>query len=47
MKKYGLDASALTNAIGQLLGRDFDIADTEFEAARLDTVHSAQKAEAL
>jgi transketolase len=47
MKKYGLDASALTDAIGQLLGRDLDIANAEFEAARLDTVHSAQKAEAL
>ncbi|MEK1875249.1 MAG: transketolase C-terminal domain-containing protein [Phyllobacterium sp.] len=47
MKKYGLDASALTQAVGNLLGRALDIADPEFEAARLDTVHSVQKAEAL
>ncbi len=47
MKKYGLDAGALAQAIGKLLGRDLDIADVEFDAARLDAVHSAQKAEAL
>ena len=47
MKKYGLDASALVSAIGQLLGRDLDIGDAELEAVRIDTVHSAQKAEAL
>ncbi|MDE1991153.1 MAG: transketolase [Rhizobiaceae bacterium] len=47
MKKYGLDAGALTRAIGKLIGRDLDIADAELDAVRLDTVHSAQKAEAL
>ncbi len=47
MKKYGLDASALVGAIGELLGRDLGIGDAELEAVRLDTVHSAQKAEAL
>ncbi len=47
MKKYGLDASALMHAISKLLGRDLDIADAELDAVRLDTVHSAQKAEAL
>lgn len=47
MKKYGLDASALVSAIGQLLGKDLDIDDAELEAVRIDTVHSAQKAEAL
>ncbi|WP_108398969.1 transketolase family protein [Devosia submarina] len=47
MKKYGLDASALVVAIEDLLGRCLDIADTELEGVRLDTVHSAQKAEAL
>lgn len=47
MKKYGLDAAALVKAISELLGRDLDIVDAELEATRLDTVHSAQKAEAL
>ncbi len=47
MKKYSLDARALTDAVANLLGRDLDIADAEFEAARLDVVHSTQKAEAL
>ncbi len=47
MKKFGLDASALVSAIGALLGKPLEIAEEEFEAARLDTVHSAQKAEAL
>jgi transketolase len=47
MKKYALDAGALVRAIGMLLERDLDIADAELEAVRLDTVHSAQKAEAL
>jgi transketolase len=46
-KKYALDAGALVRAIGKLLDRDLDIADAELEAVRLDTVHSAQKAEAL
>lgn len=47
MGKYGLDASALVGVIGELVGRKLDIEDSEFEAARLDTVHSVQKAEAL
>ncbi|MHB1109809.1 MAG: transketolase family protein [Devosia sp.] len=47
MKKYGLDAGALVAAIGELLGQDLRVEDAEFEATRLDTVHSAQKAEAL
>ncbi|QQR38620.1 transketolase family protein [Devosia rhizoryzae] len=47
MKKYGLDASALVTAIEGLLGRQLDVAETELAGVRLDTVHSAQKAEAL
>jgi transketolase len=47
MKKYALDAGALVRVIGKLLDRDLEIADAELEAVRLDTVHSAQKAEAL
>jgi len=47
MQKYGLDALALCQAIGRLLGRDLDIGEAELSAVRLDTVHSAQKAEAL
>lgn len=47
MNKYGLDASALTQAIGKLLDRDLDIDEAELDAVRIDTVHSAQKAEAL
>ncbi len=47
MKKYGLDASALVSAIGDLLGQRLEIPEAEFEAVRLDAVHSVQKAEAL
>jgi transketolase len=47
MKKYRLDASALVSAISDLLGKPLDIAEAEFEAVRLDAVHSTQKAEAL
>ncbi|UJQ96108.1 transketolase family protein [Mariluticola halotolerans] len=47
MKKYGLDASALVAAIGDLLGKDLGVADEELEAVRLDSVHSSEKAEAL
>jgi len=47
MKKYGLDASALVSSIGQLLGKNLEIDDAELDAVRIDTVHSAAKAEAL
>lgn len=47
MKKYKLDASALVSAISDLLGKPLDIPEAEFEAVRLDAVHSTQKAEAL
>ncbi|GGB07034.1 transketolase [Brucella endophytica] len=47
MKKYGLDASALIGAVGQLLGCDIAFDETELQSVRLDAVHSAQKAEAL
>jgi transketolase len=47
MRKYGLDANALITAIGTLLGRDLHIEDDELESARIDSVHSAAKAEAL
>ena len=47
LKKYGLDASALVSSIGQLLGKNLEIDDAELDAVRIDTVHSAAKAEAL
>jgi transketolase len=47
MKKYGLDASALVTAIGEVLGSTLDVKDSELETVRVDNVHSAQKAEAL
>jgi transketolase len=47
MRKYGLDALALTEAIGQVLGRDLDIGEEELSTVRLDLVHSEHKAEAL
>jgi transketolase len=47
MKKYGLDAGALIDAVGGLLGRDIPFDETELQSVRLDAVHSAQKAEAL
>jgi transketolase len=47
MKKYGLDAIALVSAIGQLLDKNLEVDDAELDAVRIDTVHSAAKAEAL
>lgn len=47
MKKYGLDATALIQAIEGLMGRSFDIGEAELAAVRLTAVHSAAKAEAL
>jgi transketolase len=47
MRKYGLDALALTQAVGAVLGRDLDIGEEELATVRLDLVHSEHKAEAL
>lgn len=47
MKKYGLDAKALVDAIVALLGHSAVIDESELEAVRLDEVHSSAKAEAL
>lgn len=47
MRKYGLDALALTQAIGQVMGRDLGIGEDELSTVRLDLVHSEHKAEAL
>jgi transketolase len=47
MQKYGLDATALVAAAGQLLGQDLGITPEALADVRLDEVHSADKAEAL
>jgi transketolase len=47
MKKYGLDALALIQAVEQLLHQTTGITTNELQAVRLDTVHSEAKAEAL
>lgn len=47
MKKYGLDALALIQAIETLLHHTTGITANELQAVRLDTVHSEAKAEAL
>lgn len=47
MRKYGLDALALTHAVGAVLGRTLDIGEDELATVRLDLVHSEHKAEAL
>lgn len=47
MRKYGLDALALTRAVENLLGRPLHISEADLSAVRLDAVHSAAKVEAL
>ena len=47
MRFYGLDASALVRGIGGLLGQDLGISEQDLATARVDAVHSTQKAEAL
>lgn len=47
MRKYGLDALALTQAVERLMGRPLKIGEADLQAVRLDKVHSAAKVEAL
>lgn len=47
MRKYGLDALALAQAVEKLLGRPLKIGEADLQAVRLDKVHSAAKVEAL
>ncbi len=47
MKYYGLDATALVAEIGDLVGEDLGVTDDMLAAARIEAVHSTQKAEAL
>lgn len=47
MKKYGLDAMALIQAIEKLLHHTTSLTANELQAVRLDTVHNEAKAEAL
>lgn len=47
MKKYGLDAMALTHAIEDLLGAEFDIEEEQLQEVHLMPVHSEAKVEAL
>ncbi len=47
MKEYQLDAISLVRAVEKLIGQDTGIAEDDLVAVRLQTVHSASKAEAL
>jgi len=47
MRKYGLDARALVEAVEELVGRSLGVAEPELEAVRIEPVHSLAKAEAL
>ena len=47
MRYYGLDALALVQGIGDLLGEDLGITEEDLAEVRIDAVHSAEKAEAL
>ncbi len=47
MHYYGLDAPALVVGVEKLLHRNFEIANEDLDAVRIDAVHSAAKAEAL
>lgn len=47
MAKYKLDAMALVGCVEELLGRPLEIGEADLAAVRLDSVHSAAKAEAL
>ncbi|MEL6168571.1 MAG: transketolase C-terminal domain-containing protein [Pseudomonadota bacterium] len=47
MRYYGLDATALVAGIERLTGERFGITDADLAEARVDAVHSLEKAEAL
>ncbi len=47
MKYYGLDATALVGGVGQLLQQDLGISEDQLATARVEAVHSTQKAEGL
>lgn len=47
MRYYGMDALALVDAIGDLIGTPLDIKAEDLASVRIDSVHSAVKAEAL
>jgi transketolase len=47
MKKYGLDAMALVEAVERLTGERLDLTEDDLAEVRLDAVHSDAKVEAL
>ena len=47
MRKYALDASALIEKIEKILGKKFDLAESDLAETYTPTVHSSAKAEAL
>ena len=47
MKHYGLDATALVAGVEQLLQQDLGITEDQLAKARIEAVHSTQKAEGL
>ena len=46
MRKYGLDALALVQAVQSLLGRPLKISEEDLQVVRIEAVHSAAKVEA-
>jgi transketolase len=47
MRHYGLDATALVRGVEDLLGEDLGVTEADLAEARVEAVHSTQKAEAL
>lgn len=47
MKYYGLDATALVGGVERLVGAPLGISEEDLAAARIEAVHSKEKAEAL
>lgn len=47
MKYYGLDATALVKGVSDLVGADLGITEEMLVTARIEAVHSTEKAEAL
>lgn len=47
MHRYGIDAAALTKAVEKLVGQSFNIAESDYAAARVDTYINEKQQEAL
>ncbi|HEX2954707.1 MAG TPA: transketolase C-terminal domain-containing protein [Bacillota bacterium] len=47
MKRYGLDATALVEHVGELIGKKFNVGEADLTSIRIEPVHSLAKAEGL